>query len=904
MEVKVESLGKVCVTVDKDYWSSEKSYDKLVIVEVAGVGTFISRKPVPARTNINDRIYWIPITVNGGGGGTIPISQDFGDSETITISQKTLTEKVNSLQDKGGYVRFDQNQSESLTEEQKAIARHNIGAEDAITVDSELSDTSVNPVQNKVVKAAIDNIQGGADKEYNPAEFSGLGKVYLKKNIVEVGGVEKNILTQSAFYKDGPNQTRVPNTDTVFVIQYDFDLNGETINIPAGCALDFEGGKIYTSVEEGKIVGNDTAIIAPIKQIFGNNVLFDGRWAVSEVYSEWFGAKTDDNSFDSTDAIQKAVEFSTNSYGKVLRFLQGLYYFDQIVLDFKVSVKGSGIGCTILRQNSSFDGHAIDIPSYCNCFRIEDFTLIGNGNGEYDGIHFADNDDWNKGGVRYAKQEIKGFVSDGSAYRYSYINNVLVSNFGGNGLYLGTKQYCLFVENSHFRDNNRCGIVLKATDSTINNCYCEYNHLTGLDILGSNNKISNVKSIWNGKDNPKDSNAFSVNSRNQLVNCESQDNYCRGYYIYGDDNTFVNCMSNNDCYFSEDKVYNPSMSPRAIMIDRNADNNNFVGCKITTYNYAYGSLLETPFYLGGDLGRYDVTKIFDGVDISCEPDRSLFRTYTSYYENGINSHEFTGSFEIQDARFIKTDGSAYLDLSKDNIMIKNGTTIYISFKIRDITHIVGNSKPLIRFMSSSNENKGINAAIFGCDFSLENPGKHQLYFWINEANKSIHPANINNADYDVESDNALITIAFRYYNNNLYARGYYPRMSTYEDEQTHTMEYAYFSASETIVTPSIPFTGIVLTDQILLEKLIISYDEIEGSYLVPGAPMRKFRKASPLYIIGTNYQSLFKTCGTTEERPNLSGMNNGFLYFDTTIGKLIVYYANAWHNVDGTNIVE
>ena len=253
MEVKVESLGKVCVTVDKDYWSSEKSYDKLVIVEVAGVGTFISRKPVPARTNINDRIYWIPITVQGGGGGTVPISQDFGDSETITISQKTLTEKVNSLQDKGGYVRFDQNQSESLTEEQKAIARHNIGAEDAITVDNELSDISENPVQNKVVKAAIDNIQGCADKDYNPAEFSGLGKIYLKKNIVEVGGVEKNILTQSAFYKEG---TQTPNTDTVFVVQYDFDLNGQTINVPARCVLDFDGG----SFNNGKIISNNTEI--------------------------------------------------------------------------------------------------------------------------------------------------------------------------------------------------------------------------------------------------------------------------------------------------------------------------------------------------------------------------------------------------------------------------------------------------------------------------------------------------------------------------------------------------------------------------------------------------------------------------------------------------------------------
>lgn len=113
---------------------------------------------------------------------------------------------------------------------------------------------------------AVDNIQDGANKEYNPAEFSGLGKVYLKKNIVEVGGVEKNVLTQSAFYKEG---TQTPNTDTVFVIQYDFDLNGQTIIIPARCMLEFDGG----SVVNGRLVSNNTELV-------GNWSDGDALWGV------------------------------------------------------------------------------------------------------------------------------------------------------------------------------------------------------------------------------------------------------------------------------------------------------------------------------------------------------------------------------------------------------------------------------------------------------------------------------------------------------------------------------------------------------------------------------------------------------------------------------------------------
>ena len=84
-----------------------------------------------------------------------------------------------------------------------------------------------------------------SDKKYNPANFSGLGRVYLRKNIVD----DKNILTQGMI-----NQ---PNTE--YIIQYDFDLNKETITIPEGCILKFEGG----SFSNGIIIRNNTILINP-----------------------------------------------------------------------------------------------------------------------------------------------------------------------------------------------------------------------------------------------------------------------------------------------------------------------------------------------------------------------------------------------------------------------------------------------------------------------------------------------------------------------------------------------------------------------------------------------------------------------------------------------------------------
>lgn len=63
MQLQIDKLGKVSITVEKGYWDINKDYDKLTVVEKEGIfGTFISRKPVPAGTVLTDREYWIPFS--------------------------------------------------------------------------------------------------------------------------------------------------------------------------------------------------------------------------------------------------------------------------------------------------------------------------------------------------------------------------------------------------------------------------------------------------------------------------------------------------------------------------------------------------------------------------------------------------------------------------------------------------------------------------------------------------------------------------------------------------------------------------------------------------------------------------------------------------------------------------
>lgn len=125
------------------------------------------------------------------------------------------------------------------------------------------------------------NIEGNSfiklkDKEYNSRDFSGLGRIILRKNLVN----EVNTLTQAMVNK----------SDTIYIIQYDFTLN-ENITIPANCILKFEGGSLSGAYT---ITGNNTRIEAGSITIFGLDIMLAGKWIVNEGWNIcWFGAKGD-----------------------------------------------------------------------------------------------------------------------------------------------------------------------------------------------------------------------------------------------------------------------------------------------------------------------------------------------------------------------------------------------------------------------------------------------------------------------------------------------------------------------------------------------------------------------------------------------------------------------------------
>lgn len=146
-----------------------------------------------------------------------------------------------------------------------------------------------------------------ADKTYDVSNFSGLGRVYLRNNIQN----GKNILTQDM----------IDNENTIYHIQYDYDLDGETITIPNNCILQFDGG----SFNNGVIIGDDTIIDSNLVKIFNDDIILNGTWKVKGIYPEWYGAfpyKKDviDNIVASI-TLNKNLNNSNNAFIKIKEVL-------------------------------------------------------------------------------------------------------------------------------------------------------------------------------------------------------------------------------------------------------------------------------------------------------------------------------------------------------------------------------------------------------------------------------------------------------------------------------------------------------------------------------------------------------------------------------------------------------
>ena len=196
------------------------------------------------------------------------------------------------------------------------------------------------------------------DREYNPEDFSGLGRVILRKNIVEIedpvyGKVNKNVLYQDMINKE----------NTIYEIRYDFDLNGAEITVPEGCVLDFQGG----SINNGHINFNYSRVEGKVKCYSRFSKIGN-----AEIYISWFTNKK------STEALDVELEDMIDAgAGRIIYLDRAVTVSKTIMLKNGITIRGITYNNgTFIYPSNNFEGESVfDVNGDRNeggwMFRIE-----------------------------------------------------------------------------------------------------------------------------------------------------------------------------------------------------------------------------------------------------------------------------------------------------------------------------------------------------------------------------------------------------------------------------------------------------------------------------------------------------------------------------------------------------
>lgn len=114
----------------------------------------------------------------------------------------------------------------------------------------------------------VDNLLKFADKDYNTNDYSGKARKYLRKNMIS--GV--NTLTQDMINE--------PNT--IYILQYDYCLAGQTIELPNNSIILWRGGRLY----DGAVKLNKCRLLSNYRQedMFDKeSISLDGNWATGQI---------------------------------------------------------------------------------------------------------------------------------------------------------------------------------------------------------------------------------------------------------------------------------------------------------------------------------------------------------------------------------------------------------------------------------------------------------------------------------------------------------------------------------------------------------------------------------------------------------------------------------------------
>lgn len=334
MRLSIDNLGKVAITIEENYWSNIKDYDKLTIVEAPGneYKTYISRKPVPAGTVLTNRKYWIPFS---------------SLREEIVLDFNTFvnlwTQNLNDLD-----IRLNQRITDEVDTLNGRITREVETLNNRITRERGEVDATTNDLQNQIrsndadiaelYNAVASVVAGGVALLQSFGDRTDFGisqKVLtdfkndydnLKDLVYEINYEPKFVVSPSIVFKDTP----VTVIATASLKFNGISVNDFTASTPEGWEVGITSGNTRTFIKDN--VNTTQAVYTTISKGNYSNLITANITAVDRIY---YGAGSTDDVLNTNVMVSYGSAITAPSFIQNITTQAGDYLYFEVPSDMR-----------------------------------------------------------------------------------------------------------------------------------------------------------------------------------------------------------------------------------------------------------------------------------------------------------------------------------------------------------------------------------------------------------------------------------------------------------------------------------------------------------------------------------------------------------------------------------------
>lgn len=334
MQLSVDKLGKVAITIEEGYWSNTKDYDRLTVVEAPGneYKTYISRKPVPAGTVLTNRKYWIPFSslkeeiVLDYNTFVNLWTQNLNDL-SASVNQK-ITDEVNILN--GRVTEEVETLNNRITTEKAQVNATTTNLQNQIySNDSDIAEL-YNAVAS-VVSGGVALLQNFGDR----TDFGISQKVLtdfkddydnLKDLVYEINYEPKFVVSPSVVFKDTP----VTVTATASLKFNNVSINDFASSTPEGWEVGTTSGNTRTFTKDN--VNTTQAVSTDISK---GNYLKPMTANITAVDRVYYGAGATDAVLNTDDMVSHGSAITAPSFIQDITTQAGDYLYFEVPSDMR-----------------------------------------------------------------------------------------------------------------------------------------------------------------------------------------------------------------------------------------------------------------------------------------------------------------------------------------------------------------------------------------------------------------------------------------------------------------------------------------------------------------------------------------------------------------------------------------